>query len=97
MKKLVNIEDLINWWLEKYHNTNLEKVKKEHPEWEKNPEQHTRDFYTTYMVTQKQHDEWEAWAKNYTKKVTGVSKPIVDRGWWKIYLNASPKITKTKE
>ena len=32
-KKQLSDVDLINWWLEKYHNTNLEKVKEEHPDW----------------------------------------------------------------
>ena len=34
MRKLVEQEDLINWWLKKYHKTNLEKVKDSHFEWE---------------------------------------------------------------
>ena len=32
-KKQISEEDLINWWLEKYHNTNLERVMEEHPDW----------------------------------------------------------------
>jgi hypothetical protein len=95
MKKLVNDEDLINWWLKKYHNTNLEQVKKDHPEWLEKPAEHTRDFYAAYMVTQEQHDEWEKWAKEYTKKVTGLSKAFIDRSWWTVYLNISPQIIKT--
>ena len=31
--KEVNMEDLLNLWLKKYHNTNYKKVKKDHPEW----------------------------------------------------------------
>ena len=31
--KQVKDSDLINWWLEKFHNTNLEQVKKDHFQW----------------------------------------------------------------
>jgi HSP90 family molecular chaperone len=97
MMKKVNAEDLINWWLEKYHNTNLEKVTEEHPEWKENPSEHTRDFYHKYSVTQEQHDEWLNWAKDYTKKVTKVSKKFFERQWPWVYLDCSPSVIKTKE
>ena len=96
MRKQLKDVDLINWWLKKYHNTNIEQVKKEHPEWLKDPEKHTRDFYSSYMVTEEQHDEWEKWAKEYTKKVTGLSKRIIDRSWWQVYLNTSPQVINNK-
>ena len=32
-KKQISDVELINWWLEKYHNTNLEKIMEEHPDW----------------------------------------------------------------
>lgn len=32
-KKQISEEDLINWWLERYHHTNLERVMEEHPDW----------------------------------------------------------------
>ena len=35
MKIDITSEEIINWWLEKYHNTTLAKVKEEHPEWSK--------------------------------------------------------------
>ena len=92
MRKLVEQEDLINWWLEKYHNTNLKQVEKDHPEWMDNPKAHTREFYSTHPVTQEQHDEWEKWAKEYTKKVTGVKGKLFDRGWCWVYLDCSPQI-----
>jgi hypothetical protein len=93
MKK-VDANDLINWWLEKYHNTNLEKVQEENPEWKENPREHTRDFYEKYAVTQEQHDEWEKWAKEYTKKVTKASKRLLERSWGLVYLQTSPQIIK---
>lgn len=96
MKK-VNADDLINWWLEKYHNTNLEKIQEENPEWKENPREHTRDFYLKYAVTQEQHDEWEKWAKEYTKKVTKASKSLFEKGWGFVYLDTAPQIIKEND
>lgn len=121
MRKLVDQEDLINWWLTKYHNTNLKKVEEDHFEWKVAEKQYndmknhrgeytkeqqkticenvgrvSRDFYSSYMVTQEQHDEWEKWAKEYTKKVTGIKGKLFDRSWWSVYLNTSPSVINTK-
>lgn len=85
-------ETLVNWWLEKYHNTNLDKIKKENPEWEKDPEKYSRDFREKYAVTQQQHDEWEEWAKEYCRKKLRLTKRALIRGWWSIYLNTAPMI-----
>lgn len=95
--KIVKDEDLINWWLTKYHNTNLQKIKEKHPEWEKDPHKYSIEFYETYMVTEEQHDEWEEWAKEYVRKITHLPKALIDRGWWSIYLNVSPQIMKTEK
>ena len=94
MRNKVNVEDLINWWLEKYHNTDLDKVFEDNPEWEDNPQTHSREFYQKYPVTQEQHDEWEKWAKEYTKKVTGVKGKLFDNSWGWTYLNCAPNILK---
>ena len=94
MRKKVNIEDLVNWWLEKYHNTNLDKVKEENPEWKENPQAHSREFYQKYQVSQEAHDEWLQWAKNYTKKVTGIKGKLFDKSWGWVYLNCAPSIIK---
>ena len=91
-KKEVRAEDLINWWLEKYHNTNLDRVQEAHPEWMDNPKEHSMDFYKAYAVTEQQHDEWNKWAKEYTRKVTGHTKKFIDRGWPWVYLDTSPSI-----
>lgn len=92
MRNLVNPDDLVNWWLEKYHNTNLDKVLEDNPDWKVNPQEHTREFYNKYRITQEQYNEWEKWAKEYTKKVTKLSKKMVDRGWWAVFLNCAPNI-----
>lgn len=93
-RKLPNIEELLDLWLVKYHNTTIQKVKDEHPEWMENPQEHTRDFYNTYLVTQEQHDEWENEAKLLLRKKYKISKWMVDRGWWSVYLNCSPSVIK---
>ena len=90
----VNPNILINWWLEKYHNTNLDKILEENPEWKENPREHTREFYERYQVTKAQHDEWEKWAKEYTRKVTKASKYLLERGWGFVYLDTAPSIIK---
>lgn len=94
MRKLPNIEELLDLWLEKYHNTNMQKVKDEHPEWMEHPEEHTRDFYEKYRVTQEQHDEWVKETKQLLNKKYKISKRIVDKSWWSVYLNCSPSVIK---
>ena len=54
-------------------------------------------FYLKYAVTQEQYDEWEKWAKEYTKKVTKISKNLLERSWWSICLNTSPQIIKEND
>ena len=90
MKK-VNPSVLIDWWLEKYHGTNLKEVSENNPEWIAEPEKHSHNFYEKYAVTQEQHDEWEVWAKAYTKKTTGVKGKMFDRSWGLVYLNVAPQ------
>lgn len=90
----VNPNILVNWWLEKYHNTNLDKILEENPDWKENPKEHTREFYEKYPVTKAQHDEWEKWAKEYTRKVTKANKHLLERGWGYVYLDTAPSIIK---
>ena len=92
MSKQVQQDELVNWWLEKYHNTDLTKILEDNPEWKENPLDHTRDFYNKYAVTQNQHDEWVVWAKGYVKKVTKCSNNFLEAQWPWIYLNTSPTI-----
>jgi len=104
MKAKLTEEEFINWWLEKYHNTNLDQVKKDHPEWnsdhlEKNSDEwrvhsgeSTRAFYTAYMVTEEQHDEWYEWAIQRIMKYYRYSKKRAHRGFSIPSLNVSPQI-----
>lgn len=88
-RKELRGDDLVNWWLSKYHNTTLDQIQKEHPELTD-----SYDFYTRYAVTQEQHDEWEKWAKEYVRKCTGYSKRLIERQWWSVYLDTSPMVIK---
>jgi len=92
-KKQLTEGDLINWWLEKYHNTNLEEVFKLHPDWtDDNPDYNSLMFYEAYQCTQEQHDEWKAWASETYRKFTGLNKKAAERGFCYIYLNTAPMI-----
>ena len=90
MKEPLTEADLINWWLEKYHNTDLQKVAKLHPEWMDG--EHARDFYETYQVTQEQHDEWHKWAVKEFARYFKVSKKLAQKNFVWTYLNVSPQI-----
>ena len=94
MRKLPDVEELLDLWLVKCHNITMEKVKEDNPEWMKNPSAHTRDFYEKYKVTQEQLDEWEKEAKLLLRKKYKMSKWMVDKGWWSVYLNCSPSVIK---
>ncbi len=90
MKKKLSEEDIINWWLEKYHNTNIEKVLKKHPEWADG--NHSRDFYDAYRVTQEQHDEWHEWMIKALMKEFGCKKKYAKKASWVLYLNTAPSV-----
>ena len=94
MRKLPNIEELLDLWLVKYYNVTMQKVKEDNPEWMKNPQEHTRDFYEKYPVTQEQLDEWEKEAKKLLNKKYKMSKCMIDKGWWSVYLNCAPSVIK---
>lgn len=90
MKKELNGDDLVNWWLEKYHNTNLKEVKELHPEWLDG--KHSRDFYQTYPVTQEQHDKWYEWAIQTIMKHYKWSKKKARKEFVFPYWNCSPTV-----
>lgn len=88
---------LVDLWLKKYHNTTLEEVKKNHPEWVKDEDamqQNTRTFYETYQVTNEQHDEWYNEAIEIISKVYGISKKTAKKNFAFAYLNCAPMIRK---
>lgn len=93
-KKLTEV-DLINWWLEKYHNTNIAEIQALHPEWRAdNPEYNSRMFYEAYQVTEAQHDEWHKWAIDAFGGYLGLSKKRADREFAWTYLNCAPMVKK---
>lgn len=85
--KTIDREELLDWWLFKYHYTNSKEVAKKYPEEVKSP-----DWFKLYPVTQEQHDEWVRWAKGYIKKELRVSKAFLERGWPLVYLDTSPYV-----
>lgn len=97
MKKRLTDTDIINWWLEKFHNTNIAKLLKEHPDWEKDPQAHTKEFYDMHKVTQEQHDEWREWAITALAKERRLSKRYIKMGFWVLDLNAAPSIDDNRE
>ncbi len=91
MKEKLTEEEFINKWLE-YHNITLEEILDNNPEWKKDPQSHTRDFYEQYAVTQEQHDEWYDWAIERLSKYYRFSKKYCKRMFALSYLNVSPNI-----
>lgn len=94
MRKKVDVNILLNEWLIAFHGVDIEEVKKLHPEWEKEPEKHSGDFFIEYAITEEQYFEWVEWAKGYIKKVTKYSKSYIDRQFCWIELQIGPTIKK---
>lgn len=90
MKKKLTADDIVNWWLEKYHNTNMDKILEEHPEWADGD--HHREFYAAYQVTQAQHDEWYEWFIGVIQKEFKVSKKYAKSHSWVTSLNTAPRV-----
>lgn len=94
-KQKPTIDDFLNLWLEKYHNTNIEEVKKLHPEWMDG--NHARDFYNTYAVTEQQHDEWYEEVIALIQKHWRISKKRAKRDFALPYLNCAPNVRKDED
>jgi hypothetical protein len=87
MKAKTSGDDLINWWLKKYHDLTIEELVVKEPELTKTPE-----WYKKYAVTQSQHDEWREWAIKTLMKENRMNRKRVERNWWAVYLNTAPSI-----
>ena len=94
MRKKVDENILLNEWLIVFHGVDIEEVKKAHPEWEKEPERHSRDFFIAYAVTNEEYNEWEEWAKKYIKKITRYPMKYIDRQFCWVALQIGPIIKK---
>jgi len=79
--------EYINQWL-KYHDTTIEEVIKEHPEWQEN----SREFYQAYPVTQEQHDEWYEWAIQTVMKEYRMGRKRAKKEFCFPYLDLAPNV-----
>jgi len=89
MKKLLEKDFIMDWWLEKYHGITCNWLRKNEPELIKTP-----DWYKKYTVTQEQHDTWYNWAIDYMAKYYRISKKVTKRRFCFDYLDCSPSIKK---
>jgi hypothetical protein len=86
--KQVEREILLDWWLQKYHNTNCKEIIEKYPkETLENP-----DWFKMFPVTKDQEKEWIDWAKKYIKNVTKMGKYLLERQWPYVYLDCSPYV-----
>jgi len=89
MSKKITRDDLLNWWLKKFHNTSVEEVVKNHPK----DVLDSPEWFKLYPVTQSQCDEWEEWAKKELIKTKTVSKHVIkNNGLGFIYLDCAPYV-----
>jgi len=91
--KQVDRTVLLDWWLQKYHNTNCSEVIRLHPK----EVLESPDWFKLYPVTEEQEQEWIKWAKSYIKKETKMSKLLLERQWPYVYLDCSPYVKKEDE
>lgn len=85
-RKRLTRDDLLNWWLEKYHRKTIEQVIAENPK--EALEQPT--WFALYPVTKQQHDEWYEWAISALAKERRTSKKTVQRLFSLTYLDCAP-------
>ena len=86
-------EDYVNWWLMEFHNTNLDRVKKLHPEWGDND---NAKFTEEYAVTEDQYNQWSKWLVDALAKEHGVSRKYAEKYAWPLRLSFSPTIKRIK-
>ena len=91
MKKILSEVDIINWWLNKFFDTDLEDVKKKHS-WEDGNYEHSWKFYKTYAVTKEQYKEFEQYFYKEIPKILKISQKYWKRTCWSAYLNCSPSV-----
>lgn len=86
-KSEITSEFIMNYWLKKYHNIDIDWLMKNESELIK-----SSDWYKKYAVTQEQHDEWYNWAIDTMSKTFKLSKTTVKRRFAFDYLNLSPSV-----
>lgn len=87
MKKPLTSEELMGWWLLKYHNKTIEQVLEECPEASISP-----DWYLKYPVTKEQHDEWYEWVIDRIMKYFHITKKAAVRYFALPYINLAPSV-----
>jgi hypothetical protein len=92
MKTKLTREDVLNWWLQKYHNTTVEELVKTLSDDVKN----SADWFKLYPVTQEQHDEWYTWVVDALTKERRMSKTYIIKHFALDYLNCAPYIEQNK-
>jgi len=86
--KLPTQSELLNLWLQKYHNTTAEEIASTYPE----EITKSSDWFKLFPCTQEQSDEWKKEAKQLLNKKYKISKKMIESGWWSIELNCTPYI-----
>jgi hypothetical protein len=85
-KKRLTRDDMLNWWLKKYHGKTVEQVIAEQPkEVLQSPE-----WFKLYPVTKTQHDEWYAWAISALSKERKLPEESIRKLFAFDYLDCSP-------
>ncbi len=79
-------DDIVEWWLFKYHGIHLKDAYE--PKWGNDP----KPFYDKYPVTREQYDEWYAWLVKSLMKESGTGKKRTEGGLWPILLTLAPII-----
>lgn len=90
MAKKISIEEIVGWWLERYHGITYQEAKEEYEAAKEKGGEPV--FFEKYKVTQEQHDEWRAWFEKYLIKKSGLGEMAVKRGSWGIYLDTAPMV-----
>jgi len=86
--KTVDVNELYNLWLVKFHNITIEEVIEKYPE-----EIKTIEWYKLFPCTREQHDWWVDECKKLLNKKYKYPKYYIEKAWWSVYLNVSPYVS----
>lgn len=86
--KTIERKILLDWWLQKFHNTTVDEVIATHSK----ETLENADWFKLYPVTQEQEDEWVKWAKSYIKRTLRMGNAMLERQWPYVFLDCSPYV-----
>ena len=86
-RKTLTEEEIINWWLTKYHGITVDELREKEPELIK-----TSAWFKKYAVTQKQHDEWREWLIKKLMWRFGISRKDIEKSMWMICFDTEPAV-----